>query len=265
MGLSDDTLTSPDSHGSGLTEQRLNALRYDGHVDHPLEIAGMLRSMMPSNSRVLDVGCGTGSVTLIANRDKHNSVIGVEPDVARFEAARSRGIDAHNTFVDGAFLEQHGTFDVVMLADVLEHTASPGDFLRTIKSALKAEGCLLISVPNVAHWSVRLNLLVGRFDYESVGIMDSTHLRWFTLKTFVNLLTESGFELVEIRQTAAPSLPPYGRGIFRFIPRRVKSPAIATLTRIFPLLFGVQHVAKARLLAPEDSTRAGKALNRVRY
>jgi methionine biosynthesis protein MetW len=249
MGPSGGTLSSPDSHGSGLTDLKLNALRYDGHTDHPLEVAGMLRSMMPSNSRVLDVGCGTGSVTLIANRDKRNSVTGVEPDVARVEAARSRGIDVHNTFFDDAFLEQQGTFDVVMLADVLEHIAAPADVLRTIRGALKPGGWLLISVPNVAHWSVRLNLLAGRFDYESVGIMDSTHLRWFTLKTFVGLLKENGFEPVEIRQTAGTTLPPYERGFFRLIPRRLKARAIRTLTKVFPLLFGVQHVAKARYSA----------------
>jgi methionine biosynthesis protein MetW len=257
MGPSGGTLTSPDSHGSGLTDRKLNALRYDGHIDHPLEVAGMLRSMMPSNSRVLDVGCGTGSATLIANRDKRNSVTGVEPDVARVEAARSRGIDAYNAFLDDAFLEQHGRFDVVMLADVLEHTAAPADVLRTIRSALKPGGWLLISVPNVAHWSVRLNLLAGRFDYESVGIMDSTHLRWFTLKTFVGLLKENGFEPVEVRQTAGAALPPYGRGIFRFIPRRLKAHTIRMLAKVFPLLFGVQHVAKARVNSGAmDSTRA---------
>jgi SAM-dependent methyltransferase len=238
-------LASPDDHAAGLTEGRLNALRYDGHSDHPLEVAGMLHSFMPSHVRVLDVGCGTGSATLIANRDRGNTVISVEPDVRRAEVARSRGLTVHIGYLDETFLAANAPFDVVMASDVLEHTARPEELLKLMTRALKADGIVLVSVPNVAHWSVRLNLLLGRFDYEPMGIMDATHLRWFTSKSIAALFERCGLQLIEMRQTAGVELPVYGRGFLRRFTRS-KRYAIRGLTKALPLLFGVQHVLKAR-------------------
>jgi methionine biosynthesis protein MetW len=236
---------SPDRHGDSLLGQSLEALRYDGHSDDPYEVAGMLRAMMPSNARVLDVGCGTGSVTLIANRDRNNSVLAVEPDPERAAVARMRGISVHDGLLDEGFLAEHAGFDVVMSSDVVEHTAAPAEFLHMMARALRPGGILLISVPNVAHWSVRLNLLFGRFDYEPVGIMDATHLRWFTAKTIADLVERSGFEVLEMRQTTGMGLALYHRGLVRRIPRRHR--VFQVLTGMFPRLFGVQHVLKARL------------------
>lgn len=240
---------SPDRHGEGLLDQSLEALRYDSQSDDPFEVAGMLRQMMPSNVRVLDVGCGTGSVTLIANRDRGNTVRAIEPDPQRAALARSRGLSVHNGLLDEAFLAEDGGFDVVMSSDVVEHTAAPAEFLNMMARALRPGGLLLISVPNVAHWSVRLNLLFGRFDYEPMGIMDVTHLRWFTARTIAGLVDRAGFEIVEMRQTAGTWLPHYNRGLLSRIPRRPKYGVVRLLTRALPRLVGVQHVVKARLRA----------------
>jgi SAM-dependent methyltransferase len=236
---------SPDRHGDRLLGQSLEALRYDGQTDDPFECAGMLRGMMPSNVRVLDVGCGTGAVTLIANQDRGNSVLVIEPDPERAAVARSRGLTVHNGLLDEAFLAEHGGFDVVMSSDVIEHTAAPAEFLQMMARALRPGGLLLISVPNVAHWSVRLNLLFGRFDYEPTGIMDATHLRWFTARTIADLVDSTGFEILEMRQTAGSEMPFYERGPLKRIPRRRR--LVQTLSRTLPRLFGVQHVVKARL------------------
>jgi methionine biosynthesis protein MetW len=236
---------SPDRHGDQLLGQSLDALRYGSHLDDPFEVAGMLHDMMPPNVRVLDVGCGTGSVTLIANRDRGNTVCGIEPDPDRAAAARGYGLEVHTGLLDEAFIAEHGRFDVVMSSDVVEHTAAPAEFLQMMARALHPGGLLLISVPNVAHWSVRLNLLFGRFDYEPVGIMDSTHLRWFTARTIVDLVKRTGFEVLEMRQTAGAELPVYHRGLLRRLPGRCR--AARLLTRALPRLFGAQHVVKARL------------------
>jgi methionine biosynthesis protein MetW len=156
-------LASPDDHAAGLTGAPLDAFRYDGNLDHPQEVAGMLHTLMPSRVRVLDVGCGTGSVAVIANRERDNTVIGIEPDNQRADVARSRGLAVYTGFLDDAFLAANESFDVVMASDVLEHTASPAELLKLMARAIKPDGIVLVSVPNVAHWSVRLNLLMGRF------------------------------------------------------------------------------------------------------
>jgi predicted TPR repeat methyltransferase len=219
----------PDSHGAGLTRAELDPLRYDGQSDHPAEVAGMIHALMPSGVRGLDVGCGTGSVTLIA--------------------ATARGIDVHIGVLDDAYLAGRDKFDVVMSSDVLEHLPAPAELLRLFVAAARPGGLVILSVPNVAHWSVRWNLLWGRFDYEPVGIMDATHLRWFTESSLRALVESVGLEIVEMRQTAGSDAPPYGRGLWGLIDGRVRTPLVRALTRMLPRLFGVQHVVKARVRA----------------
>jgi methionine biosynthesis protein MetW len=240
-------LKSPDAHAAGLVSASLGALRYDGHTDDVHEVAGMLHTLMPSGVRVLDVGCGTGSVTLIANRTKNNEVLGIEPDEQRAARSRSRGIDTVCGELDDMFLANHGLFDVVVFADVLEHLPSPAGVLTRAISVLKPGGFVLISVPNVAHWTVRLKLLRGRFDYTETGILDATHLRWFTAKSIRSLCTEVGLDVRSMQQTAGTGLAEYWQTLpWRVIPGRLRRRLIQLLTRLFPLLFGCQHVVLAQ-------------------
>jgi methionine biosynthesis protein MetW len=203
---------------------------------------------MPSGVRVLDVGCGTGSVTIIANKGKNNKVCGIEPDEARAGLARARGIDVFCGQLSEKYFLEHGNFDVVVLADVLEHVADPSALLALAAKGLRNNGVALVSVPNVAHWSVRLDLMRGRFDYAEVGIRDATHLRWFTSETIRNLLQHQGFEVLSVKQTAGVDLPEYsGRRPWRWISPRLRGMVVRTSTRAMPSLFGCQHVLKARL------------------
>ena len=237
---------SPDAHATGLVNASLDALRYDGQTDDVHEVAGMLHTLMPSGVRVLDVGCGTGSVTLIANRMKNNDVLGIEPDEQRAARSRSRGIETVCGELDDAFAARHGLFDVVVFADVLEHLPSPAEVLTRAIGILKPGGLVLISVPNVAHWSVRLKLLRGCFDYTEDGILDATHLRWFTAKTIRSLCTDVGLEIRSMRQTAGTELAEYWHMPWRAVPGRLRRRLIQRLTGLFPLLFGCQHVIVAQ-------------------
>ena len=237
---------SPDLHGTGLVDRPLDPLRYDYHTDDPHEVAGILQALMPECVRVLDVGCGTGSVAVIANYNKRNSVLGIEPDAARANVAASRGIDTTCGYLDPDFITKKGPFDVVVLSDVLEHLASPDEMLNLAGSALKPGGILLVSVPNVAHWSIRLNLLLGRFDYTDFGLCDSTHLRWFTRRTIQALVATHGFEVLDTRYTAGTGLSVYYSRYFRFIPKQLRLGSIRECTRMFPTIFACQFVLKLR-------------------
>jgi SAM-dependent methyltransferase len=239
-------MDTPDHNATGLFMEPMEADRYDLQPDDPHEVAGMLRALMPSNCRVLDVGCGTGSVTLIANRGKGNDVRAIEPDPTRAVVAQTRGIAAQCGFLDEDFLASGPRYDVIMSSDVIEHLADPSDMLRLMHDGLEPDGLLLISVPNVAHWSVRIRLLFGNFDYAPVGIRDGTHLRWFTQKTIRALVVSCGFEVIFVRQTAGADLPEYGRKPWRWIPPDPRRRLIQMLTRAAPLLFGCQHVLACR-------------------
>lgn len=239
-----DVQASPDLAGRGLLETALDPLRYDSESDDPREVAGLMRAFMPSGVRVLDIGCGTGSITLIVNRDKGNDVVAVEPDADRAALARSRGLNVECVFVDPEFFQRHGQFDVIMFADVIEHLQNPSELLQLAASGLKPGGLILASVPNVAHWTVRLNLLAGRFDYAESGIMDVTHMRWFSARSFRTFFERNGFEVLALREAAGTWLPIYSRSIFKLIPGRWR--LIHLFVKLFPSLFGSQHVVKVR-------------------
>lgn len=231
----------------GMRENgELDPLRYDGHTDAPQEVARMLAELVPVAARVLDVGCGTGSVSRIIADTRDAKIIGIEPDSCRAAAARARGLEVHEELFTPAVLQLLEPFDVIVFADVLEHVADPGNFLQLAHRALLPGGRVIASVPNVAHWSVRVDLLRGRFDYQPTGIRDATHLRWFTAESVRRLFESSGLRVVSLRHTAGVTLPEYGtRRPWRWMSRDLRDPIIRSLARRFPLLFGCQHIIHA--------------------
>ncbi len=158
-----------------------------------------------SNSRVLDIGCGSGYLSK-AFKDKGCHVVGVEVS-ALAEAAKQHcdqlliGNIEEMTF---PFPPQY--FDVIVFADVLEHLKRPDLTLMRLKRFLAPKGIVIASIPNVAHARIRLNLLLGKFKYEGCGILDLTHLRFFTLDTVKQLFTESGYEITNIDYTGLGSV-----------------------------------------------------------
>jgi 2-polyprenyl-3-methyl-5-hydroxy-6-metoxy-1,4-benzoquinol methylase len=152
-------------------------------------------------SALLDVGCGRGQLAGAA-RNLGYDVTGIECHPAAFAAARDR-TDALCT-VD---LEDQQTvmaalgdrkFDVILFADVLEHLADPLQVLRFYLGFLKPNGRIVVSLPNIACWDRRLALLFGHFDYSDSGIMDRTHLRFFTFRTARALLAEAGIVTLSV-------------------------------------------------------------------
>jgi methionine biosynthesis protein MetW len=224
----------------------LDSLRYDGHTDAPQEVARMLAELVPVGSRVLDVGCGTGSVSRIIADTRDAKIIGIEPDPCRATAARARGLQVHEQLFTPAVLQLLEAFDVIVFADVLEHVADPGNFLQLALRALLPGGRVIASVPNVAHWSVRLDLLRGRFDYQPVGIRDATHLRWFTAETVRSLFETNGLRVISLQHTAGVTLPEYeNRRPWRWMPRDRRHAIVRALACRLPLLFGCQHIVHA--------------------
>jgi 2-polyprenyl-3-methyl-5-hydroxy-6-metoxy-1,4-benzoquinol methylase len=86
-------------------------------------------------------------------------------------------------------------FDLIVLGDVLEHLKRPDIILKNLKELLASHGRIIISVPNIAQIKIRLKLLLGNFDYQDYGIMDRTHLKFFTQKTIKNLIIQAGYQI----------------------------------------------------------------------
>lgn len=184
-------------------------LKYDTTVDATANTSHALMLALVGGRRdVLDVGCSTGylaeALTAAGNR-----VAGVEVDPAAAEKARPHLTDLLVADLESADLAGHfgaGSFDVVVFGDVLEHLRDPGPVLRRAVALLRPGGSVVLSIPNVAHGSVRLSLLQGSWRYRDLGLLDETHIRFFTRDSVEDLLAGAGLVAVERRRTTAPPL-----------------------------------------------------------
>lgn len=153
--------------------------------------------------RVLDVGCDEG----FAARDLVNhgfQVCGIDKNPVALEKATCYYQHTVLADVENERPPLDGPFDVIIFADILEHMRDPVTVFRHFAELLAPGGLVVVSVPNVAHWYVRLHLLRGRFDYGPRGILDETHLRFFTLRSAKGFLDESGFRIEAIDSTPLP-------------------------------------------------------------
>lgn len=180
-------------------------MKYEAEIDlrNANTSHALLVELVGRERRVLDVGCAGGDLGRMLKR-RGCTVSGVEIDPAAAEAAR-HALD-EVLVGDAAELDLVGhfggaSFDVVVFGDVLEHLVDPVAVLRRIGPLLDAGGSVVASVPNVAHGSVRLALLQGRFEYRSLGLLDDTHLRFFTRGSVHQLFRDAGLSPVDVRRT----------------------------------------------------------------
>lgn len=162
-----------------------------------------VRAHLPAGGSVLDVGCASGGL-LAALEDDAGRREGIEPDPAAAAAAAAHADTIHVGRVDDVDVPA-GVFDVVVLGDVLEHLPDPQAALARARRWLQPRGRVVVSLPNVAFWSVRLGLLAGRWEYRSSGILDDTHLRFYTWTTGARLVEEAGFT-IDAQEAVVPGL-----------------------------------------------------------
>jgi len=156
----------------------------------------VLLRQVPAATTVLDVGCSTGYLGE-ALRARNCRVWGVDRDAAAVAEAKAsyEGVCVVDLDECDELPWPERSFDVVLCGDVIEHLRDPARALRLVRRYVSPGGRLVLSVPNVAHVSVRLPLLVGRFEYRRSGILDETHLRLFTFRTARTLVESSGFAI----------------------------------------------------------------------
>jgi 2-polyprenyl-3-methyl-5-hydroxy-6-metoxy-1,4-benzoquinol methylase len=197
---------------------------------------------LPAGLRLLDLGAAGGHLGR-ALRDRCAYLAAVEPDPATPAEARAVYDDWRSADALAAGTWEK-PFDVVVCADVLEHLVRPEELLARIAGWLAPGGRLFVSLPNVANASVRVALLLGRFQYADRGILDRTHLRFFTRATGRELLEAAGFQIDAIRPTAMPyelALPALGKAPWRGPVRAIASGS----ARAWPTLFAYQFVYEA--------------------
>ncbi len=156
-------------------------------------------------TRILDVGCSTGSFGALLRRQRPDAEVwGVEPN----EEAAAKAGERLTGVVCGRFPEavEGQDFDCIVFNDVLEHMPDPWTALNEATSLLAPGGCVVASLPNVRNARVILNLAVrGRWTYEKTGILDRTHLRFFTRRSAIALFEESGYHVETAEMIALES------------------------------------------------------------
>jgi predicted TPR repeat methyltransferase len=206
-----------------------------------------------SNQDVLDIGAGEGffASELTANG---NRVSGIDnrlrpAESSRFEqyfsADLEEGIAPVIRQLDGK------RFDRVLLLDVLEHLRYPEQILRQSHEVLKRDGLLIVSLPNIANIYVRFTLLLGRFDYSERGLLDKTHVRFFTRKTARRLLESNGYSILEEEQTVIPLELVFGWSPDNLMMKMLNR-VLAAATWLLPGLFGYQVMFVARSAGAAD-------------
>jgi len=198
---------------------------------------------LDSQTRVLDVGTADGVLGRLC-ADLDLLIWGVEPVSSWADRARGYYEDIANGHIEEVPDDFLRGYDAVVLADVIEHLTDPKKVLRRLVALQEEDAVFIVSVPNVANVTVRLGLLFGRFDYQPYGILDESHLHFYTRKTLGELLSEAGLQATTVAVTAIPLdriSPFFGDSILG----RMLCRLLTVFTRVFPTLLGYQFVVRA--------------------
>jgi SAM-dependent methyltransferase len=159
----------------------------------------LLPLIPPNASGVVEVGCNNGALARAYKAiNPACKYTGIEVVEANAEGARRycdevllQDIEA----VDESFYTKYSDYNVWIFGDVLEHLRYPWEVLARIRRSMPADGCVIVCLPNAQHWSVQAKLAVGDFRYTEGGLLDRTHMRWFTRATMLEMFAGAGFKL----------------------------------------------------------------------
>jgi glycosyltransferase involved in cell wall biosynthesis len=215
--------------------------RYTLKTDPLSSHTQLLALIGPPPRKILDLGCGPGELAHVLIERGHDVVgVDLQPPQYRLSGFVQANI---NDGIPPSITEK---FDTILLADVLEHLTDPLGLLVEAREHLTPGGVILASLPNAVHWSVRAQIAMGRFDYASKGILDRTHLRFYTDASARRLFADAGLEVATFRTTAIPWN--------EVLPRVLGRPVIGSVERVEhlltlmrPNLFAYQNLFELRV------------------
>ncbi|MFN3254246.1 MAG: methyltransferase domain-containing protein [Ilumatobacter sp.] len=201
---------------------------------------GIVLELVPDGRplRILDVGCGPGWVAAELRRRGHH-VTGV--DITTTDGVSDRTDRFFEADVEGGLPDEVGDgFDVIIAADVIEHVRDPDALLADLAGRMEPSGMILASVPNFGHWYPRARTAAGLFDYDQRGILDRTHMRFFTRRSFRRTVAHTGLTTTAERYAG---LPLDVLGVDGVIGRSAGA-VDRLITRLWPTMFAYQFVVR---------------------
>ena len=223
----------------------MTKLPYEFKPDEYSSHMKILKLVRGANLKILDVGCATGYLAKELQKKGH-TVYGIE---ANAEAAKEAKKYCNKVLVgdiETIKISFNERFDVIIMGDFLAHLKNPEKILEKLGLFLKEDGYIIASTGNIANIHTRLMLLFGKFDYVERGILDKTHLRFFTLNAFCRLIENAGFYIAVIDSTPIPLPLVYPKTRagepFNFVHK-----ANYFLSQVWKKLFGYQFIIVARI------------------
>ena len=225
----------------GMSATPRYVLKPDPHSSHSVILKWLGEGR---GRRILDVGAADGIVSRRLT-ERGWRVTGLEGDPALAQAGARHCERMLTANLNREIPEVAGPFDAILYGDVLEHLVDPLRVLVELDRALVPDGFVMISVPNIAHLYIRLLLLVGRFDYIDRGILDDSHLRFFTERSLRALIADAGLTVERFTATPAP--------LYQILPASWHKRWVAAthavnavIARSLPRLLGYQLIVLAR-------------------
>jgi predicted TPR repeat methyltransferase len=206
-------------------------------------LMSLVRHYAPHGGTLLDLGAAGGELGS-SLRDQFARTIGFEYNVDCLPQLSGRFDQVVITDLERV-KSLPRNLDAIVLADVLEHLRNPPAALRLVHEAVAPDGHVFISVPNIANITVRLGLLFGIFEYHDRGILDHTHLRFYTLRTIRREIERAGFRILAVRGSSVPLRLIIGR----FTPEpilRLGERVLTWITRLWRSLFAYQIILVAQ-------------------
>jgi len=172
--------------------------KHDEHSSHG-KIKKVIENLQLGS--VLDVGCAGGEISEYAAQIGHK-VVAI--DLNQPQNQLTNAIFVQHDLDKGLPLTIEGKFDLIICADVLEHLRTPDKLLYDLQERLTTSGKIIASIPNFGNWYPRIRVLLGKFDYDARGILDQSHLRFFTRKSFTRIANTAGYDVTKIWTTGTP-------------------------------------------------------------
>lgn len=168
---------------------------------HEIHNDEVLRLIPNASKKIIEIGCSSGALAREFKKnhpDVHWVGVEIDPDYAELaERHCNTTIVANLDEASQDFYKLFSDYDCWVFADVLEHFRDPWAVVRNVRYVLPENGCIVACIPNAQNWNLIARLAVGDFRYEDMGLLDRTHLRWFTRQTIYELFEGQGFRISE--------------------------------------------------------------------
>lgn len=225
-----------------MTFSQMYTLKKDSFSSHS-KIVNLIKSNLKKGS-ILDVGCASGYIESLLPKSDYE-FFGIDSNEEVISVAKKNYKEVWNLDIEKEVPNLKIKFDILIFADILEHLRDPSFVLSRYLKFGKNRSLIIISTPNIANFVIRLFLLFGHFDYSDRGILDRTHLRFFTLDNLKKMLKEVNLEILDVEVTPLPFseiFPRFKSSKFIF----VLSFLADSLSSLWKRMFAYQFVILAR-------------------